>query len=164
MTIAHGHDTSLSLRTRRTRQLISRRNNSLVANFLSYRVFVTMAGLLHNALQSGLLALERLVAEGAKRSDWPVTCLTLCLIASAVESMQVDALLRRDNPRAVDPFLESYPIDSLSAVLEAQSHGFNPLWLDWTDEGNAMLVESNENVKQTLSNIQYLSQEYGLYC
>jgi hypothetical protein len=158
MVIAHSHNIHLTLRQP---QHFDTGGYPQLARFLDYRIFVTLANLLHNALQKSLVALDKLLMKGARRTDWPAICLTLCLISFAVESMQVDAHLRRDIPGTVDTFLDPYPIDCLSHVLKAHSHGFSPLWLDWNVKDNATLVEGNASIRETLSNIQYLSQEYG---
>ena len=160
MVIAHTHSIELTICGEKRRRFVSYDNNPLV-HFLEHRIFLVLAKLLRHALEESLLALDKLLAKEQKRGDWPAICLALCLISFAVESMQVDAYMRREVYGSLDTFLDPYPIDCLSHVLQSHSRGFSPLQLDWTVGDNVALIEGDGNKQESLNKIQLLSQEYS---
>ena len=126
------------------------------------RTRVVVSQLLEQSLRIALDELEIRLSRG-ERLDWASTCLSLSLIFLAVESLQVDIHLRCSNAETMCMGTETMAIRTLAYLFAAHTKGFSPLWLDWAADENLSLINRDRHVRNSLANIQRLSQEYGKF-
>lgn len=115
--------------------------------------------LLEKSLENLLETLQTLLSA-KKRANWPVICFALSLMFFAAESLQVDIHLGSSKAPAMCEAMEMRSIFVLAELFKASTAGFDPLWLDWTKEQNAELVENEEVAIMSLKALQDLSQDY----
>ena len=130
-----------------------------IDDFITYETSFALGILLEKSLEDLLDNLQTLLSA-RKRANWPVICFALSLIFFAAESMQVDIYLRFSQAPVMCEAMEMRSILILAELFKASTGGFDPLYLDWTKEQNAELVENDKAAIMSLKALQNLSHEY----
>jgi hypothetical protein len=115
--------------------------------------------LLERTLRKLLLVIQERFLRPQRR-DWLPTCFAICLLLMGTESLQVDVYQQEFEPSKTIKAMDSNAVKTLVASLKDSTNGIHPLAIDWNEERNWDLVDTELDEVYALQDLQDLTQEY----
>jgi hypothetical protein len=115
--------------------------------------------LLERTLRKLLLIIQERFLR-PQRKDWLPTCFAICLLLMGTESLQVDVYQRELEPSKIIDAMDTNAVKTLVASLKDSTNGIHPLAIDWNEERNWDLVDTEFDEVYALQDLQDLTHEY----